>query len=517
MGSGLRHVSSVAGATMVSRILGLFRDVFLFAGLGAGPFLSAFVVAFTLPNLFRRLLGEGALTSSVVPVLAHRLEEEGREASFLTINRVLTRLALTLLAISLVGGVSLVLLTMLPGLTPRWVLAGRLSALLLPYAFFICLAAMLAAQLNVLQRFFVPALSPVVLNCTMILALVAGVAWLPVGGVDRVLLLSGGVILGGVLQVLICGWALRGEGWRLKLDAKRSPALEEIWRLLLPGLIGAGVLQVNLMLTRLLAFSIDDAAASILYLASRLVELPYGVFAVAVTTVAFPQMARAVGRGDSAGFSRAYERGREAIWMITLPAAMGLWLLAEPILITLFEWGLFDSRDVQRTVQPLRIMALSLPFFSWTILATRGLHSWKEMRIPVRYGIVNGFINLSLGLLLMQFWRESGLAAANVIASIVLTILLERALWRRGVIGWGRHTVKKLLPLLLATGAMGCGVWLWQEMVSSLDWTSKGRAIIMVGGGIPIGVGLYFGSCILMRVEALGVLWEWIRPGRKRG
>ncbi|MFP4541205.1 MAG: lipid II flippase MurJ, partial [Opitutales bacterium] len=326
----VKQVSSVAGVTMASRVLGLARDVLLFAGLGAGPYLSAFVVAFTLPNLLRRLLGEGALTSAMVPVLAHLSETEGRASAFSVLNRVLTRLSFFLLALVLVGALGLGAFATWPALATHWRLAGGLSALLLPYGLFICAAAVLAAQLNVLQRFVVPALSPIWLNLVMIGTLAAGLLWVP-GEQERVVLLCLGVLAGGLLQALVPAWALAREGWRPAVDAQRGGALDEIWRLLLPGLLGGAILQVNLLIARLLALGIDDTAASILYLANRLVELPYGVFAVALTTVAFPGLARAVARADRAGFGEAYERGRNLIMLITLPAAVGLFLLAEPI------------------------------------------------------------------------------------------------------------------------------------------------------------------------------------------
>jgi putative peptidoglycan lipid II flippase len=517
MGDSVRQVSSVAGATMVSRVLGLIRDVMLFAGLGAGPYLSAFVVAFTVPNLLRRLLGEGALTSAVVPVLAQRLERSGRAGAFDVLNRVMSRLLGLLLAVTLVGGVLLLLATQWPGMSFRWVLAGQLSALLLPYGLFVCMAAMLAAQLNTLHRFFVPALSPVWLNLVMILALGVGLFWYVDDARMRVLLLSLAVLAGGVLQAAVPAVELGREGWRPRLDARGGEALKEVWRLLLPGLAGAAILQFNLLLSRLLAFAIDDTAASILYLANRMVELPYGVFAVAVTTVAFPRMARAVARDDAASFREAYERGRSVIWLITLPAAAGLFVLAQPILVTLFEWGLFDAADVRRTVLPLQLMALALPFFSWTMLATRGLHSWKEMRLPVRFGAVNAALNLGLGLLLMGPFKEAGLAAANVVAAVALTVLMERALVRRGVASLSRGALGNLLKMAGACAAMVAALGGWHFAVDSLGLGEKLRAIALVTGGVPLGMAFYLGTCALLRVPELAELAaRWGRRGAMR-
>ena len=515
MSFAAKHVSAVAAATLLSRVFGLVRDILLFAGLGAGPALSAFVVAFTLPNLFRRMLGEGALTSAVVPVLANSLEKDGPEESFALLNAVLTRLVALLVVVAVGGGIVLLAVTSTAEFAQRWELAGRLSVLLLPYSILICVAAMLAAQLNVMHRFLVPGLSPVWLNLAMIGALGAGLlmpGWTPL---ERVVVLSLAVLLGGLWQAFVPALALRREGWRPRLAQRRSTALDEVWRLLLPGLVGAAVLQVNLLLSRLLAFSIDDAAASVLYLANRLIELPYGVFAVAITTVAFPQMARAVAAADTSAFGAAYARGRGTIWLITLPAAVGLAILAEPILLTLFQWGLFDAADVRRTVLPLQVMAAGLPFFSWTILATRGLHSWKEMRLPVRFAIVNAVLNLGLSLALMPFWKEVGLAAANVCAGIVLTVFLERALAQRRVITFGMPGWWGLGRMLLASALMAAVLFPWRGVVEGWMPDPKVGALVVVLGGIPLGMLVYFLACALLRVRELAVVAELL-GGRKR-
>lgn len=514
MGTTERQVSSVAGATMASRMLGLLRDVLLFAGLGAGPYLSAFVVAFTLPNLLRRMLGEGALSSAVIPVFAQRLEAGGREDSFRILNRVLSRLIVGLLALTLVGGAILMLAAYLPGLSLRWALAGKLSALLLPYGLFICAAAMIAAQLNTLHRFLVPALSPIWLNLVMIGALLLGLwGWENDVGA-RVLLLSLGVLGGGLMQAAVPGFALMREGWRPRLDAQGGDSLREIWRLLLPGLVGAAVVQVNLLLSRLLALAIDDSAASILYLANRLVEVPYGVFVVALTTVSFPLMARAVARGDAEGFRRGYESGRGAIWLITLPAAVGLIYLARPI-VELLQWGNFASADAARTVLPLQLLSLALPFFSWTMLATRALHSWKEMRLPVRFGIVNAGLNLVLGLALMGPLREVGLALANLIAAVVLTVLLEMALIRRGAVSLGSRALLGLGRMALASAAMALALWGWSIAVGVLQLDGKLQALALVGGGVPLGASVYFAACALLRIPELAFLGRML-PARFR-
>lgn len=503
MSKVLKQVGGFASATVLSRVLGLARDVLMFAGFGASPYLSAYLVAFTLPNLLRRLVGEGALTSAVIPVLSERLEKGGKAASFDTLNRVLSRLIVALLFFSLIGVGILIALSFLPGVSMRWLLAERLGALLLPYCIFVCAGAIVGAQLNIFQRFMIPALGSVWINIAMIVSIALGL-WLMPGSIQtRLVFLCLAVLFGGFLQYLIPAIALRREGWKPRLDGSHDESLSEVWRLLLPGMAGAAILQVNLLIARLLALSIDDAATSILYLANRLVELPYGVFAVAITTVAFPRLARAVARKDEGEFSFAYEQGRTAIFLITLPAAVGLIVLAEPILITLFEWGLFDSGDVLRTVLPLQILAVSMPFFSWTMLATRGLHSWKEMKFPMRVALVNVVINLVLGLWLMRYWGEVGLAVANLAASVVVALLLEGALWKRGVVGVTKHSfvgLAKMVGACVLMAVVVLGTW---RVVLMLELSTKPTSVLVVLLGIPLGALTYLGALHLLGVPEL--------------
>lgn len=514
MAGQLKHISSVALATVGSRVLGLVRDVLIFAVLGVGPINSAFILAFTLPNLFRRLLGEGALTSALIPVLSASVEREGRQAGFAILNRVMSRLALLLVALAAVGSALLLLVPWIPGLAPRWYAGAELSALLLPYVVFICLAAMLSAGLNVLGRFLAPAITPILLNLCMIASL--GMAVWRVQGADpaqRVWWLCGGVLVGGFFQLALPWIAMRGEGWHFRKDLRSTADTGEVGRLLVPAVAGAAIFQVNIMVSRLLAYALNEDAAGILYLASRLVELPLGVFAASVTTVFFPLMARQVANGDAATFLQTYERGLRLIATITLPAAVGLLVLAGPILRSLFEWGLFGAGDVERTIGPLAVFSFGLPLYAWSSFATRGLHSWKEMRVPVRIGIVNAILNLLLSLLLMGPLGEIGLALANILAGLVFTILLERALRRR----LGREKPSRALgcglgQMFLAAVVMGFAVDGLSMGIDLLIAAPKPRALVTIAIAIPFGVGVYGLMLWLLRVPELSeltrLLWK---------
>lgn len=501
----LKNIAVVSLSTVGSRLLGLLRDILIFAALGTSLWNSAFILAFTLPNLFRRLLGEGALTSAIVPVFSDVLEQEGREGAFRFFNQVLWRLLLALLVIVSVGMLLLAWAAGSGWLPERWATGAGLAVWLLPYMLFICLAAIICAGLNLVGRFAVAASTPILLNLAMIGALGAGL-WLDAEAARIVYWLCGGVLFGGLLQLLVPAVDLMRQGWRPRLEAKGGAALAELWQLFLPGLMGAAILQVNILVSRLLAYSLDESAVSVLYLASRLMELPLGVFTIAVATVFFPLLAQALSRGDEAGFSEAFLRGLRLVIGISLPAGVGLLVLGQPILECLFLWGAFDQADVFATVPLVAIYGVGLPLYSAATFATRGLHASKDMRTPVRVAGYCLLINLFAGLLLMQFWGAAGLATANVLAALAQSCLLWRALSARRPALSFRALRPALLKVLLAGAAMGLAcvcAWSW---LAGLNLGDKLSAALIVGVCVPGGVCVYLTLLYLLRFEELDAL-----------
>ena len=502
MSKNFRNIAVVSLSTIGSRFLGLARDILIFAALGASVWNSAFIIAFTLPNLFRRLLGEGALTSAVVPIFTDVLKKQGKEAAFEFFNQVLLRVCVLLLA-TVTGGVAiLAILNGLEILSGRWILGADLSVILLPYMIFICLAAIVSAGLNVIGRFAAAALTPVLLNLAMITAL--GAAWFvgSDGHQQIVYWLCGGVLLGGLLQFALPTWDLIRQGWRPKIITESSAALEQVWALFLPGLMGAAILQVNILVSRLLAFSLDDSSVSILYLASRLMELPLGVFTISVVTVFFPLLASAASDKDKAGFANSFNQGSRLILAISIPAGVGLLVLAEPILSMLFNWGSFSVDDVEATIPLLAIYAIGLPFYSLATFATRGLHARKDMHTPIRVAGLCLVTNAVLGYFFMQFFGVAGLAAANVIAAIVQSALLWKGL-STSVDGIRAKTlVKPFLQILAGALAMALTVAGIVVLFTQIHIESKKTAdVLLVVCAVPLGAGAYFALLSLFRFE----------------
>ena len=500
-----KNIAVISLSTVGSRLLGLLRDILIFAALGASLWNSAFILAFTLPNLFRRLLGEGALSSAIVPVFSDVLEREGRSGAFRFFNQVLARLLLALIIIISLG---MLLMAWAAGgnlLPERWATGAGLAVWLLPYMLFICLAAIISAGLNLVGRFAVAASTPILLNLAMIGALAAGLC-LDTDAARLVYWLCGGVLFGGLLQLLLPAIDLMRQGWRPRLESDGGAALTELWQLFLPGLMGAAILQINILISRLLAYSLDESAVSVLYLASRLMELPLGVFTIAVATVFFPLLAKALSNHDETAFSAAFLQGLRLVVGISVPAGIGLFVLGEPIIELLFLWGAFEQADVLATVPLLAIYGLGLPLYSAATFATRGLHASKDMRTPVRVAAYCLLINLFFGLLLMQFWAAAGLAAANVLAALAQSWLLWRTLSsKRPDISY-RALRPALFKVLLAGVSMGLFCALAWSCLAGFELNDKLSAALIVAVCVPGGVMVYFTLLYFLRFEELATL-----------
>ncbi|HCJ12554.1 MAG: murein biosynthesis integral membrane protein MurJ [Verrucomicrobia bacterium GWF2_51_19] len=487
----IKHISIVSASILASRVLGLLRDILFFAYLGTSLWASAFLFAFTLPNLFRRLFGEGAMTSALIPLFTESIEHGGRPHAFLFLNKVLSRVLCLLVAMFLLIALLLSGLWLSQTLPERWSLGSSLGILLMPYMIFICLAALIAAILNVLESFGTASISAIWLNISMIAALVLGRYMFPGNLRAMILLLSAGVLIGGVLQLFFPAKRLRREGWSFQFDLSGHERLGEWMRLLLPGLFGAAIFQINILISRLIAFSIDDSTVSILYLANRLVELPLGMFAIAITTVIFPKMSTYIARGDFQSTGAAFNQGIRLILAINLPAAIGLMILSEPILTLFFEWGRFGVKDVNATLPVLQVFACALPLYALATLFTRGFHTMKDMKTPVQIAGVVLVLNAGFSLALMRPYGAVGLALANVFSSLFHVGALAFLLRRRHLIFRLNDLKKDLLAVLGASAFMTLVLIFGKSCVRLLALENKQAALMQVAVLIPLAIGLY--------------------------
>lgn len=529
MSKNLKHIGIVASATFGSRVLGLGRDMLTTAVFGAGALNSAFVTAFTLPNLFRRLLGEGALTAALVPTLHEEMERKQRAAAFALVSQVASWLlvvttgvvAAAMLALSLAGKLApeAAARGVEAGTIERWTQAAGLAVVLFPYMIFVCLAAAFSAALQTLGRFLEPALSPVWLNMAMI-SLLAGAAYLG-WAEDRtgaMRWLCAGVLIGGFLQMAVPAAALMKEGWRPRFDLGVSDALRGIVRLMVPTLFGSAIYLVNMSVSRLVGLSLNDAAASVLNLATRLMELPIGVFAVAVSTVVFPLISKYAAQGDHANLASAYQKGMRLILLVNLPAAAGLAVLAAPITRLLFERGAFTPDDTRLMTPVLAVFAAGLPFLSFVNLTLRAFYARKDTVTPVRAAVLSFAVNLGLSLALMGPLSTTGLAIASNVAVVAQAWYLQAKLARREPALAFRRIARDTAKVLLASVLMGAAVWAgWRLLPAEAEgpWTEAAVLATLIAGGAALYAGLAWVFKIQGRDDAVAMLRR--RFGTKAG
>ena len=488
MRKNFKSIVTVSTSTLGSRILGLLRDVLVYAHLGLSQTNSAFILAFTFPNLFRRLFGEGALSSALIPVYAEVNQKEGPDAAFRLLNRTLTRLLVVLVFLTLLVG-TIIAIPLYSGWIDesRYGEASRLGLLLFPYIIPICLAALLAGALQVLGRFFTPAITPVFLNLFMIGALAGPAVWFAQTPFQKAFWLSIGVLVGGAVQLLLPAIDLYRRGGRPALDFSGTDSLRKLQLLFLPALAGAAILQINILVSRMLAFFLNDDAVALLYLAARLVELPLGIFAIAAATVLFPEFARFASSGNTEGLRRSYRHGSALVASITLPALIGLAVLGDTIFRAVFAWGLFDAQDASLAAPVLAIFAAGLPFYAQSTLLSRAHQARQDMKTPVRVAAWVLLANFVFSVVLMVPFGVHGLAAANSLAAVVQVVLLQMRL--RKNIGDGEQWMPvELWKVAIASVAM-LGFLLCLPS-PSLE-ASKAQLLLRLGWIIPSSIALY--------------------------
>src|SRR5229473_41386 len=411
----LRSVATVGSYTLVSRVLGFIRDILTAAILGAGPVADAFFVAQRLPNLFRSLFAEGAFSAAFVPLASGALAEGGRPALREFAEEAFAVLFAVLLGFVLIGEIFMptVMSVVAPGFGAepgKFDLAVTLTRITFPYLLFISLTALQGGLLNAVDRFAAPAATPILLNLSLIAALLLMVRF---GWHDG--------------QAL--AWARAGIMPRLRLP-RLTPGVQETLRIMGPGVFGAGVTQLNLVISTALASLLAGGSVSYLYYADRLNQLPLGVVGIAIGAAILPSLSRQVRTGDAAGAAATQNRGVELALLLTLPAAAALIVLATPILTVLFERGAFGPAEAAATAAALAAYAAGLPAFVLVKVLAPGFYAHRNTATPVKVAVAAVAVNFVLTVVLMQFLAHVGVAIALSVAgwmqAVVLLVLLER-------------------------------------------------------------------------------------------
>lgn len=431
----LRSSGLVSLMTMLSRVLGLVRDMVIANQFGAGAGADAFFVAFKIPNFLRRLFAEGAFSQAFVPVLSeYRALRSPREVRDLigAVAGVLGTVLLLLTALA-VAGSPWVTWVFAPGFADepeKFDLAVQMLRITFPYLLLISLTAFAGAILNSYDRFAIPAFTPVLLN----LSLIGAAIWLTPRMSEPVVALAWGVLIAGMLQLFFqLPFLLRlGLLPRPRLDY-RHEGVRRIMKLMVPALFGVSVGQINLLLDTVLASFLQTGSVSWLYYSDRLMELPLGVFGIAIATVILPSLSRRHANRSQEEFSRLLDWGVRAVLLIGLPAALALTLLAEPLLITLFYHGALEPRDVTMAAMSLRAYAMGLIAFMLVKVLAPGYFARQDTKTPVKIGVIAMVANMVFNLILILPLAHMGLALATTLSAFLNAGLLAWGLRREAV------------------------------------------------------------------------------------
>jgi putative peptidoglycan lipid II flippase len=508
----VRAAGVVGIATLLSRVFGFIRDMVVANLFGAGLTTDAFFVAFRIPNLLRRLLAEGSLTVSFVPVFTEYLRHKTREESFELANITFTALSILLVFVSLAGVVlsPLIVTIMAPGfvrMPAQYDLAVFLTRLMFPYILLISLVALCMGILNSLRHFAAPALSPMVLNLAMILAALTLRDFFR----EPIMALAVGVLVGGVLQLAMQWPFLIKLGVRLKPAFHfRHPGVKRIGKLMLPAAFGAAIYQINIFVGTILASLLPTGSISYLYYADRIVELPLGVFAIAVGTATLPSFSDQVALGRMEELKRTLSFSLRLILFITIPATIALIVLRVPIISVLFQRGEFGEQATLLTAQALLYYAVGLWAFSVIRIIVSAFYSLQDTRSPMKAAIVALIVNAAFSVALMFPLKHGGLALATSIASAVNVGMLWVILKRRIGEILDREFYRSVGKTALASLAMG-GVILAIDWI--YPWQPSGafdKRFVYLGLCVAGGGGAFFAAASLLRspeiVTAAGAL-----------
>ena len=510
----LRSSATVGAATMLSRVLGLVRDVVLANVIGANGNADAFFVAFKIPNFLRRLFAEGAFAQAFVPVLADTREKGGLKAVRELVDRVAGVLGGTLLLLTLltIFASPVVATIFAPGFLrdpAKLALTGDLIKITFPYLLLISLTGFAGAILNTYRRFAVPALTPVLLN----LSLIAAALWLTPAFEEPAFALALGVLIAGFAQLLFQVPALAGidlvprPRW-----APEHDGVKRILVLMVPALFGVSVSQINLLLDTVLASLLPTGSVSWLYYSDRLTELPLGVFAIAIATVILPTLSGQRARADDPAFSETLSWAIRSVLLIAIPATVALAFLAEPLLVTLFQYGAFGAQDRVMAAVSLQAYSLGLGAFMLVKVLAPGFYAREDMKTPVRIGIIAMGTNMVLNLLFvlpLLWWfniGHAGLALATSVSAWLNAVLLYRGLRLHGVLSITGIPVGWMIRIVLATLLMTLVLWWFTPNITLWEnWNAWHRGYRLVG--------LCFGG---LCAYAIGLWIQGLRPSMLR-
>lgn len=503
-------------ATLLSRVVGLFREVVVRRYFGVEGSINTFTVAFQVPNLVRALVADSALSAAFVPIFSEMLEKGDRARAWRVASTIFWLMLLGL------GGVTALFMLLAPWVMRPFGYDGAeqdlvvgLSRVLFPIVVLLGLSGVVVGILNSYEEFTVPALTPVLWNLAIIAALVVGV---PRTDSDSAALYvyAGGVVAGTLIQLLIPIPWLRGLDGRLRIALDvRDPAVKRVFALMVPVTLGIGLINFNLLVDTFFAARYIDPllAPSAIDAAFRIYMLPQGIFAVAVATVLFPALSRLAARADTDGFRETVSSGLRQIGFLLLPASAVTAVLSVPIVRLLYERGAFGAEETTIVAQGLAAFVIGLTFNGTMLMLNRAFFSLQNAWIPTGVALGNLILNAALDVALFRvgIWGiPLATSIVNIAGTVALLILLRRRLGRLQ----GRQTIDAYVRTAVASGlaaAVAFGTWYGLD-----QWLGRslGAQIASVGLGVTLGVAAFLGAARILRIQELDALLSLLRRSR---
>ena len=459
-----RAFATVGSLTMISRFLGFFRDILIAFVLGTGLVADAFFVAFRFPNLFRRLFGEGAFNAAFVPLFAKKLEGDGKSEAETFAKNIAGLLVVALLLTTALAELAMpwLIYIIAPGFdeTPEKLdLAILLTRITFPYLACMSLVALLSGMLNALGKFAAAAAVPILLNIILISVMSFAVFMGWSQSHEAGILLSWGVAIAGFAQLLLLAFCLLKEGYSLKPSRPHlTPDAKKFLKLSVPGVIAGGITQINIMIGTIIA-SLQASAVSYLYYADRLYQLPLGIVGIAIGVVLLPELSKQVRAGNHAAMMQTQNRSLEFSTLLTLPAAVALFVIPVPLIKVLFERGAFDAIATDATATALAAFAIGLPSFVLIKVFSPGFFANEDTKTPMIFAGISMVINVLVSLGLFPIYGHVGIAIATTIAGWANALLLGLTLHRRGLFEADTALLSKLPRILLASLIMGAALY----------------------------------------------------------
>ncbi|MEN7972271.1 MAG: murein biosynthesis integral membrane protein MurJ [Verrucomicrobiota bacterium] len=518
-GKVIRSAGIVGSFTLLSRGLGMVRDVVFAYFFGTSLMASAFLVAFKIPNLFRRLFGEGALSAAFVPVLIEVRTKQSDKEAWEMASKVVTMAFIVLSAIAIVGVLLFSVALHLPGLSEKWMANFSLSRIMFPYVLFICMAALCMAILNSYRHFSTSAFAPCLLN----LILIASMLVFPLVGNDpanRAHLLAGAVLLAGVAQIAIQIPALKRFGCPFRFSSHwDDPHIRQILLLMGPAALGAGITQINVLIDGYLAVWVGDWAPAALFYSERLVYFPLGIIATAMATVLLPTFSVHAAEDDQDSFGETLTHSLKYLIFIMVPASLGLLVLSSPIIQTVFEWGgSFNTESTLLSARALCFYAPGLVVFSAAKIFVPAFYAMQDTKTPVRIGLLAVLLNLTMNiafiLTLPTYWKHAGMALSTVLAGAVNVTILGIILARRVKnIQW-LEILRTFIRSLFTALVMAIAAWAATQFLSPILeglLPSKVAQLAVVALSISLGALVYLSLAGMLRSPELHEIKTAIR------